>query len=137
MKSLSIKGSAQIRIARKQLPNIYLTFSRRPQHRGSCPPTRIRKFFQIHSFQRSPYSTCTYLQNGRTSTDNPHDAFGSHNLHFTHFPYVSSLRNLARIFLPVKHPFSHSELGRNKFHPFRKISANGFSSLDLVMRLHS
>ena len=37
----------------------------------------------------------------------------------------------------IKHTFSHSKIGRNKLHPFSKISTSVFSLLDFEMRLHS
>ena len=46
LKVNTIKDCTQVRVVRKQLPNIYLTFTRNPQHKCSCPLTRVRKFFQ-------------------------------------------------------------------------------------------
>ena len=78
-----------------------------------------------------------YLQNRRTSTDNRHGAFDSKNLHPQPFSRFQSLLDFARIFLPMKHTFSHSKIGRNKLHSFSKISASFFSLLEIEMCLHS
>ena len=49
LKSLPIKDSAQTRVVSEHLSDIYLTFTREPQHRPSFSLTRVWKFFQIHS----------------------------------------------------------------------------------------
>ena len=98
---------------------------------------RIRKFFQIHSVQRSSWLACIYLKNGSTSTDNHLGAFDSNNRHFQPFSRFSSLLNFARIFLPVTHLFAHSKIRRKKLHSFGKISSDVFSLLYLEMCLHS
>ena len=58
----------------------------------------------------------------------------SKNLHFQPFSRFPSLLNFARIFLPTKHTFSYSKIGRNKLHPFSKISVDVLSLLDFEMR---
>ena len=59
-------------------------------------------------------------------------AFDSTDFHLHPFTRLPSLLNVARIFLPVKHTFSHSNVGRNTFHSFCKISASVFSLLDFI-----
>ena len=59
LKSLSIKDSAQMRMLREQLPNIFLTFAKKPWHKCSSPLTRIWRFFQNHNAQKSSYIAYT------------------------------------------------------------------------------
>ena len=47
LNSLSIKGSAQMRVVREHLPNIILTLTRESQHRRSCSLTRVWMFFHF------------------------------------------------------------------------------------------
>ena len=47
------------------------------------------------------------------------------------------LLNFARIFLPIKYTFSYSKIGRNKLHPFSKISVDVLSLLDFKVCLQS
>ena len=49
-------------ICQRQFPEIYLTFTRKPQHRCSCSFTRIWRFFQIHSVQWSSLIVGIYLK---------------------------------------------------------------------------
>ena len=44
--------------------------------------------------------------------------------------------NVARICLPIKHIFSCSKIGRNKLHPFIKISTDIFSLLNFKVTPH-
>ena len=92
-------------ICQRRFPEIYLTFTRKPQHRCSCSFTRIWRFFQIHSVQWSSLIVGIYLKNGRSGSDNNHGAFDSNDIHPQPFSRFSSLLNFARIFLPVKHTF--------------------------------
>ena len=114
-----------------------LTFKTEPQHRCSCPLTRVRKFFQIHSAQRFFLIAYDCMNNGRTGTDNRHGAFDSNASHLQPFTRFASLLNFARIFMPVTHTFFHSKVGKNKLHPFSKISASVLSLVDFKMSLHS
>ena len=59
-------------------------------------------------------------------------AFDSTDFHLHPFTRLPSLLNFARVILPEKHTFSHSNVGRNKFHSFSKISASVFSLLDFI-----
>ena len=126
-----------MRVVREHFPDIYLTFTREPQHRRSFSLTRIRKFFQIHSVQRSPQLAHVCLKYGRTCVDNSHGALDCNDFHLQPFSRFSSLLDLARIFLPVKHMFSCTKVRRNKLRPFSKILADVFSLLSFKMSFHS
>ena len=80
LKSLPVKDSAQIRVVREHFPDINLTFTRATAQ----ALTRVRKFFQIHSVQRSPQLAYVCLKYGRTCIDNCHGALDCKDFH--HFP---------------------------------------------------
>ena len=86
LKSLPIKDGAQIRVVREHLPNIYSTFTRKPQHMCSCLLTRIWRFFQIHSVFWPRQLAYACLKYGRTSIDNCHGALTAMISTFNHFP---------------------------------------------------
>ena len=135
LKSLSIKDSAQIRVVREHLPNINLTYTREPQHWRFCSLTRVRKFFQINSVQRSLRLANVSLKSGRTCIDTYHGILDCSDFHLQPFSRFPSLLDLARTFLSLKHMFSCTNV-RNKLLSISKISADVFS-LCFKMSLHS
>ena len=72
---------------------------------------RFLRIFQTHCVQRSTQLAGIYLKSGGSSTDNNHGALYSNNLHLQPFSGHSSLLNFARIFLPIKHLSSYSQIG--------------------------
>ena len=100
LKSLSITYSAPNMNCQTTV-HICLTFARKPQYRCPCALTRIRRFFQIHSVQKSSDFAHIYLKNGRANTDNCCGTFDSNNLHLQPFSRFSPLLNFTRVVLPV------------------------------------
>ena len=137
LKSLSIKYTA-LNMNCQRTVHICLTITRKPQNRCSCPLTRIRKFFQIHPVSKGLLGSLAFTWKMEApvliTTMGPLTARIFNLQPFSRF---SSLLNFAQILLPVRHTFSHWEIGRNNLHSFSKISANIFSLLDFEMCLHS